>query len=139
MQGKENSQKETDPVLTTKVHGYKQIIVSNLLKDRHPYIDKNSLALQFDSRKSNQLNEIVPKEKQTEVFKGVWFRTISNVVKILTDQNSSPETLQESLLVLNEIVSVQEQKIVMIDSGLVEIVFGILTCENNKVRIECLS
>lgn len=139
MKGKENTQKQVDPVLTTKIHGYKQIIVSNLLKDRHPYIDKNSLASQFDSRKTNQISEDALDRKQPEVFKGVWFRTINNMVKILTDQSSNPATLQEALLVLNEIVSVQEQKIMMIDAGLVEIVFGVLTCENNKVRIECLS
>jgi hypothetical protein len=139
MKGKENTIHPVDPILTTKVHGYQQIIVSNLLKDRHPYIDKNFLASQFASRKSNQLGEDVRETRQPEVFKGVWFRTVGNLVTIISDKSSSPLTLQEALLVLNEMVTVQEHKVLMIEAGLVEIAFDVLNCDAIKVRIECLS
>lgn len=52
----------------TKLHGYKKHIVSNFLKDRHPYLEK----------------PFIERYDPTEVFHAVFDRSIPKLVEILT-------------------------------------------------------
>ena len=121
-------------ILTTKVHGYKQTVVSNFLKDRYPYQDS------INPNKENiDKSEISLPNFATEIHKSVFFRRIPNLISILQNSDNSEKIIQEALMILNETVSIQEEKIKMIDANLIEITFGMLDEFDSAICKEILS
>ena len=103
---------------TTKIHGFKKHIVSNFLKDRHPYLHSP-----FNQRYD-------PKE----VFHAVFDRSIPKLVEILDMEDLPADSYKEAFMLLNEMASHQENKLTMIDSGLVETALAYMTHPHAEVR-----
>lgn len=108
---------ESEPP-TTKIHGFKKHIVSNFLKDRHPYLHSP-----FNQRYD-------PKE----VFHAVFDRSIPKLVEILAMEELPAQSYKEAFMLLNEMSSHQENKLIMIDSGLVETALAYMTHTDAEVR-----
>jgi len=119
-------------VLTTRVHGYQQVVVSNFLQDRYPFLEE-------PGDKENR--EVFQEERGLVggVHKCVFFRRVGAMLQVLTHPNSTGPQVREALLILNETVSVQEEKSKMIEAGLVEVGFGLLDETNELVCLEALS
>lgn len=121
-------------ILTTKVHGYKQIVVSNFLKDRYPFVEKKSNC----DKENVDLSENET-NAQVEVFKSVFFRGIQNLKSILINPNATNSDLQEVFLILNEKSSIQEEKINMIEEEIIEISFSMLNEYEGVLLMEIFS
>lgn len=104
----------------TKVHGFRKHIVSNFLKDRHPYLESTSKQ-RYDP---------------TEVFHAVFDRSIPKLIEILDNDQLPALNYREAFMLLNEMASHQENKLVMIDSGLVHICLDFLRHSEAEVRRE---
>ena len=101
---------------------YKVNIVSEHLKDRHPYLE-----LPFNDR-----------YKPSEVYRAVFDREIPKLVEILQMKDLKDENYRDALITLNELVSHQENKDMMITQGLVEIASGFLASSHIDVRREAI-
>lgn len=108
---------EEEPSMT-KIHGFKKHIVSNFLKDRHPYLHSP-----FNQRYD-------PKE----VFHAVFDRSIPKLVEILAMPDLPADSYKEAFMLLNEMTSHQENKLTMIDSGLVETSLAYMVHDDVEVR-----
>ena len=104
----------------TKIHGFKKHVVSNFLQDRHPYLQPP-----FNQRYD-------PKE----VYHAVFDRSIPKLVEILDMQDLPDQSYREAFMLLNEMSSHQENKIVMIDSGLVCTSISYMRHPDSEVRRE---
>ena len=107
-------------ITKTKVHGYKNNIVSNFCKKRYPYISEN------DSNKSKG------------VFKSINFRIFQNLSKILKDIETPEIERKEAFLVLNELSNHPEQKVEMIEKNFIEICSNYLVTKNKDILYESL-
>jgi len=112
--------KEVESYKTLK--SYKLNIVSEHLQDRHPYLE-----LPFNDRYN-----------PAEVYRAVFDREIPKLVEILQMKDLKDENYRDALITLNELVSHQENKDMMITQGLVEIASGFLTSKHIDVRREAM-
>lgn len=105
----------------TKIHGYKKHIVSEFLKDRHPYLEPP-----FKDR-----------EDPTEVFHAVFDRSIPKLVEILSFDDELPsQNYREALMLLNQMSSHQENKDMMISHLLVFRCLNFMRHKDSEVRRE---
>lgn len=114
------NQKEVVSYETLK--SYKLNVVSEHLKDRHPYLEPP-----FNDR-----------YKASEVYRAVFDREIPKLVEILQMNDLKDENYRDALITLNELVSHQENKDMMITQGLVEIASSNLLSNHIDVRREAM-
>lgn len=111
---------QTERVKRTKIHGYKKHIVSEFLKDRHPYLEPP-----FKLR-----------EDPTEVFHAVFDRQIPKLVDILSYTDLPSQNYREAFMLLNEMSSHQENKDIMISFCMVQTSLNYMKHEDEEVRRE---
>lgn len=102
----------------TMIHGFKKHIISDFLQDRHPY-----LYSPFNQRYD-------PKE----VFHAVFDRSIPKLVEIVQMADLPAQSYKEAFMLLNEMASHQENKLTMIDAGLVAVCLSYMQHEDFEVR-----
>jgi hypothetical protein len=117
------AQGEAGEKYRTKVHGFKKHTISNFLQDRHPYIPV-PYSQRYDSK---------------EVFHSVFDRSIPKLVEILDMENLPDQNYREAFMLLNEMASHQENKMIMIDSGLVTTSLVYMRHPDAEVRRESTS
>ena len=109
-------------ITKTKVHGYKNNIVSNFCQKRYPYI----------SNKNDEINQ------NKGVFKSVNFRIYTNLSKILKNIETLDIERKEAFLVLNELSNHPEQKVEMIQKGFIQICSDYLISKDKEIIYESL-
>ena len=104
------------------MQSYDLHIDSDILKDRHPYLD-----LPFEERYD-----------ASRVQLAVFDRAIEKLVGILEMPSLDNHKYRECLVTLNEMVSHQEMKDKMVELGLVETASGFLASAQVEIRNEAV-
>lgn len=105
------------------MQSYKPLIVPENLSGRYPYLEP----------------EFSDRYDPSEVYHAVFDRSIPKLVEILEMEELTPEKYRDALITLNEIVSHQENKSKMIDSGLVEISSAFMAFRVKEIRREAVN
>ncbi|KAM3136015.1 hypothetical protein pb186bvf_011820 [Paramecium bursaria] len=100
------------------MQSYKLHIVSEQLKDRHPYVEP----------------EFKQRYDPSEVYHAVFDRSIPKLIEILLMPNIESFKYRDSLITLNEMVDHQEYKDQMITQGLVGIASAYLHHKDLEIR-----
>lgn len=123
----QNTSVQTKPVIKkhrksekTKLHGFEKHIVSNFLKDRHPYLE----------------GPFKDRYDPTKVFHAVFDRSIPKLVEILNYDDLDPLEYRQCFMLLNEMCSHQENKDEMISYQLVYTCLTFMRHIDSEVRRE---
>lgn len=114
----EMDKSEVTDIKRTMVHGFKKHIISDFLKDRHPYLHSP-----FNQRYDQKV-----------VFHAVFDRSISKLVDIVHMDDLPAQSYKEAFMLLNEMASHQENKLIMIDSEMVPMCLSYMQHEDPEVR-----
>lgn len=108
--------------MTTKVHGFKNHVVSNFMEKRYPYIEDKEQEWR-DSK---------------GVFRSAYSRVFQNLRTVLEAPGSSALEKREALLILNEMSNHQEQKVEMIEEGFVLVCEECMKSDDEELLYETL-
>lgn len=105
------------------MQSYKPLVVPEHLSGRYPYLEP----------------EFRDRYDPSEVYHAVFDRSIPKLIEIMQMPDLEPEKYRDALITLNEIVSHQENKAVMIENGLVEIASEFMAFRVKEIRREAVN